>query len=1455
MNNITLQQISEYSKKHRRRKRWQSVVTAMAAVVVFVTTYALILPAITMDNDTSCGLDEHIHMDECFAPSDEDVKILSCDLAEHTHHEIACYADRSADVETRSDWEATLEDVNLLGELHRDVLFVAKSQLDYCESNKNLILNDDGKLSGYTRYGEWYGDPYGEWSAMFAAFCLNYAGVANMPFDSDINGWISLLSEEKYDFYRTAGDHVPTYGEVIFLDKDKDGAPDKVGIIAEVVPDIEGKGAKIKVIEGDSSNKVQYVIYEYNSEMIIGYSILPDGLYKDKTVTAEIFTDSSYGSVLNENNTVITVSGVMPKDGYVYAYPVEDEDESTLCAYDITVFDGDGNVFQPLGGDSLKVSIQSDVLKEEAIGEGYHAEAFHIPEDGEPQRMSAKYIESGIEFSAEHFSTYAVRAANTTSVKNKEELASAINNGRQYIEITSSFDVGNSFTITNGKNITIDLNGNTLKYTGGSAMFRVGDWDSSGTLTIRDSKQPDETVTMVNSEKPSYGNLATLSVSSRNNNATLTYYVTKTDITNVQTGATVETLYKHTITTAGAIVGNGQPIVSVGKGVFTLESGMLRSGTGRAIHQENKESTTNIKGGYICGFSKTNSDFGGAIYASNGTVNISGSAVVAANKAKCGGAIVLNGSNAKLNISGGVISGNTATLPNEVEGNNGGGIYVNHGTVTMSDGYITNNTATGSNYYDGGGGVFLFDSDSKFEISGGYVTANKANGGGGLKTKNEYYATFKMSGGFFSGNLATACEGAGIALELNSRGELSGGYITNNILEKTEHWGGGGFFCADKAEVYMYNLLVTNNTAGGFGGGVAGCPTGELTLYVDSGCAVFGNVDVISGEVNWVSGGTKDGQDFQKCKEVFQSNGHEDFFCANQSTIFGTMLGKGSAEWQGSADGIPITAGKGDIVTANNVMGLQSHASEEDKQNAMAVAKLYINGNHSDTHGGGIMCNGRLIIGEAVDFTVPTLVQIQANKVLYQGGTNKELPLDDYNFTFKLVKDYLNGEVLETVKCNSKGYLSFHNGLKFSENGTYVYYIMEVPDEKTNTILFDNSIYEVTIAVKRDNGTEFNGKTKYTYQITNMSIDKSTDGGKTWSSIYQNSQAQSGSVTVALVRGSAFVNRTMEFTKLTVKKEWDGGTGADSVTVILKQDGVKYAEVNLSAANKWTYTWNNLPAGHQYTVEEVSVFGYTPSYNVVPGNIVSAQKQLEYGLYWIPATSIQKDKQYIIVSYDGKKALCVTSAHTDSAFTSEDTTDVSAQLTQMTLNGTKYNFWMSNTTLKKGAIFTPQDRNQNSESYRNGGLALKSDIGNSWLLAQDAGGNYLKSTNSVAWSSLVVCENGYLKINNEFDGTPNNLRTVIFDSENGKFNTVGNDSPSNAAILLTQVSGNPTVTETFVEDVTVVITNTGAPGYKLPDTGGGGTFMYIAAGMALMTLGAYLAYKKLKGGKEDSASF
>ena len=112
MNNEALNQISDFAKKHQRKKRWHSVVTTLAAVVVFVTTYALILPAITMDSEPSCNLTEHIHTNECFSLVDGE-NVLLCELTEHTHHEIACYSDRSADVETKDDWEAVLADVKL----------------------------------------------------------------------------------------------------------------------------------------------------------------------------------------------------------------------------------------------------------------------------------------------------------------------------------------------------------------------------------------------------------------------------------------------------------------------------------------------------------------------------------------------------------------------------------------------------------------------------------------------------------------------------------------------------------------------------------------------------------------------------------------------------------------------------------------------------------------------------------------------------------------------------------------------------------------------------------------------------------------------------------------------------------------------------------------------------------------------------------------------------------------------------------------------------------------------------------------------------------------------------------------------------------------------------------------------------------------------------------------------
>ncbi|MCD8158706.1 MAG: hypothetical protein LUD77_07390 [Clostridiales bacterium] len=53
------------SLKKKKYRLWLRGVTAMAMVVVFITTYMLILPAITLTTPT-CGLEEHIHSEDCY---------------------------------------------------------------------------------------------------------------------------------------------------------------------------------------------------------------------------------------------------------------------------------------------------------------------------------------------------------------------------------------------------------------------------------------------------------------------------------------------------------------------------------------------------------------------------------------------------------------------------------------------------------------------------------------------------------------------------------------------------------------------------------------------------------------------------------------------------------------------------------------------------------------------------------------------------------------------------------------------------------------------------------------------------------------------------------------------------------------------------------------------------------------------------------------------------------------------------------------------------------------------------------------------------------------------------------------------------------------------------------------------------------------------------------------------
>lgn len=67
----------------------------------------------------------------------------------------------------------------ITGEWNEDLLSVAKTQLGYEQSEKNFEIDpaDGVTLRYYSRYGQSYGNAYGEWDVMFLAYCLKYAEI------------------------------------------------------------------------------------------------------------------------------------------------------------------------------------------------------------------------------------------------------------------------------------------------------------------------------------------------------------------------------------------------------------------------------------------------------------------------------------------------------------------------------------------------------------------------------------------------------------------------------------------------------------------------------------------------------------------------------------------------------------------------------------------------------------------------------------------------------------------------------------------------------------------------------------------------------------------------------------------------------------------------------------------------------------------------------------------------------------------------------------------------------------------------------------------------------------------------------------------------------------------------------------------------------------------------------
>ena len=1338
-----------------------------------------------------CGKDAHTHGEACRDENGE----LACGTEEHTHS-LACYADPGADVETAELWEQTFAGVTLTGNWRQDTLAIAETQLGYAESTKNYVVAEDGEtVKGYTRYGAWCGEPYGDWNVMFLTFCLHYAGVEGVPPDRDCGGWVTSWA----DAFEPAQSHTPAVGDLVLFDRDGDGTADRAGLVAQITD------SGFAAMEGDAEDAVRLLTYGTDDPGILGYINLPEGP-KEFTLTAQTengitvtITGESASLPYPAREITVTVTEVTDGERRAIRDQILGEEQAEperSYLLDITLWHGEEEI-EPTG--SVTVTFSG------IDTEGLYPKVYHIDTNAQTATdMEAKTGENGdVTVDTNHFSFYDLRLLTF------QDLSGYV--GDKFSEGGNFKLTGDAWTADNGssanlsitQNTTIDLNGHTLKISKASQYFDV---HNGAKLTIVDSQAPQETVTTGGDKL--YGNTASLS----EDNSTLTYYITESTPTGT---GTKETLKRHEVPLTGAgkiLCQEASEQVILVKGTLELQSGVLQNTGGKHIVLVDR-GTLDINGGYIVGGGSDGTP-GGGIYVDNGTVNIQGG-VIAANRGSSGGGIFFQ--NGTLNISGGAVTGNEVINGHS---DNGGGIYVNSGTLNLSGGYVTNNykecgcndCRNDVNNTHGGGGIALANS-SVMNMTGGYVTGNYSGlaGGGIYAGFFDHNVRFTMSGGTIAGNCAELGEGGGLRIAGGTNGVIQATnkvYITNNITNSNNDWGGGGIFVQEKGNLSIMNALITGNTAGGFGGGVGACPTGETLIVNQDGAAIYGNT---ASGTNMSGGGNNKTYDSTLAlnSTVFMSKGYADYFCVRKkeganapiSLVTGLMAGGGAANWTGSCDEQPVSIGPSGYAAAKYLFGLNAHPDGAAKSQAVNAAKVIITGNHSNIHGGGIMTNGGLILGDPGGKVVTATpeMDITGTKALLKDGVKQN---EGLNFQFKLT-DSEGKEVGTATSDAATGQFSISPDVQYSQTGTHTYTLSEVKGDRAG-VTYDTNVHTIQVTVSEKTvsllGVDFKS-----YYVSSVTLDGSESGGSSGSG----GDSQTGTFRVRYQNGNNWdiVNvYVWDADRNKIVGEWPGQPMTKDT------DGTYYYDLSVNGTGKYNYIFSN--NGNTQT-PDIDNIPYAPGKEVVfdvVGKVVSNTAG---------GSSGSGDAVGHGSNSDGSYTLTIPG----DAFTNTMTTQLNLKITKTdSVDASK---------LLEGAKFTLKEQgteNSMEVTTDKDGIALFESIRRNTtydLRETQAPSNYMTAG---PWILEVRDEDATLYPATE---NPDGTLEKASDTDTGTALTVTTGTDSK--VLLLPIQDTPW-------------------GYELPDTGGAGTTSYTAGGLALIFGAATLLYSHCRRRKEDEAS-
>ena len=428
------QHMLQLNTEKRQWRRAVVILTVLSLVVALVTVWNLRMTGVASANGAACGHEEHQHTETCPAE-----KVLTCEpdsnekaveeSADHTHsdecykivyhcgfeqhiHTISCYSNPAADVETAEIWEATLPD-DLGRYWSENLARIAVSQIGVTESESNFILADDGETKqGITRYGQWYGNPHGDWSAMFAAFCLHYADVPAeaIPRSSGVYNMMQLCADKEILSQPDA--YVGLNGNILFLDTDGNGKADKILIVT--LPEESASDANsenmIMTVGGDWDNAVAEVLIAKDDPRILGY--IPTAAVR------EAYLQSLPLYSINKNSNVYTID--------VYAFPV----------------DYNGNRIMELPVTELgTLRVNNDTKRKVSEQFNYNLGVYHSAYFGTETTVRVDNIDTVWRYRRNVFSTSYLAYKQTNGAENTQWLDKADTTISLYLRYTPEFTV------------------------------------------------------------------------------------------------------------------------------------------------------------------------------------------------------------------------------------------------------------------------------------------------------------------------------------------------------------------------------------------------------------------------------------------------------------------------------------------------------------------------------------------------------------------------------------------------------------------------------------------------------------------------------------------------------------------------------------------------------------------------------------------------------------------------------------------------------------------------------------------------------------------------------------------------------------------------------------------------------------------------------------------------------